>query len=101
MSFDLAALSDRLYADALASGLRCPQAFCTVQTTTSWRWIKEQIRDSAKGHAVCLSANAAQVEEALEDARKRWREAMQYSSLREIDVLSTIADSLIKRDGRE
>ncbi len=101
MSFDLATLTDRLYADAVGSGLRCPMAFCGVQTTNSWAWIGGWIRQRAKEHATNLSATAAQVERAVEEAHEIWFEATKDSSLREIDVLSGIAGTLIKRDGRE
>jgi hypothetical protein len=102
MAFDLEALADRLYADALATGLRSPIAFCDVRTTTSWAQIEIYIRERARNHARDLSATAAQVERALEQVRDEWRKATKPdSSLREIDLLSCGARTLLQRNGRE
>jgi hypothetical protein len=99
MSFDVEALSDRLYADAIATGLRWHLAFCDVRTDSNWEHIEIHLRECAKKHATDLSATAVQAERALEQVQKEWRKATENSSLGEIDLLICLAKILLQRDG--
>ncbi len=102
MKLDSDALSDRLYADAVAAGLRWSRAFCEGRTHTSWEVIEPRVRERAREHAIDLSATAAEAETAFEMARDRWQRLMGTdSTLKEIDLLSRVANNLLQLDGRD
>ena len=101
MTLEIDALSDRLYADAFAGGIRSGFAFCDVRTTTAWEQIEVRVREQVKVHVTDLSATAAQGERAVEAVHAQWLELAPWdATLREIDLLSHVAKKLLQQDGR-
>jgi hypothetical protein len=102
MTVDMNALSDRLYADALAAMLRVSGAFCRASTRIAWDDIEPYVRERATVHRADLSATAAEAERALEDARSEWRKiASDDSPLPAISLLARAARKLLQSNGCE
>src|SRR5579872_7425718 len=102
MSVDISALSDRLYADALAAILRSPAGFCRARTIIAWDDVEAHVRERAAMYKEDLSAAPSEVERALEDTHARWRElASDDHSVREISLLVRFAKKLLLADGPE
>jgi hypothetical protein len=102
MSVDENALSDRLYADALAANLRVRDAFLTSAVETSWGALEGYVRERAKVYREELGATPAAGERAIEKTEKRWHASIvPEGRVRLITLLTNSAKSLLQVDGRE
>ena len=101
MSVEMA-LSDRLYAQALGWYFREPDQFRSTRPNGSWASLEDEIRKRALSLAKELRVNPAQVEAALEAARKRWQKTVgAEESPRLVRLLVLAGSYLLQQDGRE
>lgn len=96
------ALTDRLYGDAVAAGLRVPAAFSRSRTAVRWADVVEYLRERASLYRDELSTTPAQMERAIDAAREKWKELAPVDQpCREVTLLSRAARTLLRMDGRE
>lgn len=109
---DEQALTDRLYADALAAHLRRSKAFLDARTESDHADVEGYVRDRAAIYRGELSISEAEAEGALTSALDRWREdapldyrrgsgTLVHKPLRTVTLLSRAARNLLQPDGRE
>lgn len=105
---DEQALTDRLYADALAAHLRLPKAFLDARTESGYADVEGYARDRAAIYRGELSVSEAEAEGALTSALHRWQDdaprgsgKFAHKPLRTVTLLSRAARKLLQPDGRE
>jgi hypothetical protein len=109
---DVAALADRLYADALAAVLRDPAAFRAARANLTLGHVEEYAAERGLVYQRDFSITEAELKQAWGQARRRWaQDAFGKASddtwsdvehpHRAVTVIANTAVSLLQSDGRE
>ena len=100
---DADALSDRLYADALAADLRVPGRFVEAKTKVIWDDIEPHVRERAEAHGMDLCLRPASMEGPFDRAREEWSRPWRCDDQprRGVARLVSAARRLLRPDGRQ